>query len=242
MPILCKQSAYTGIHSDGSMAEYLVVPWYTLHKVPDSISDEIAVLAEPLAVGLHAVRRSGLKVGDTVTVIGAGTIGLCTVLACKAAGASRIFVIEILKARMDRALTMGANEVTNPIDEDSVERIRDLTDGLGTHVSFDCVGLASSGPMAVEVARDAGTAVIVGMSPEPSPSFNFINIMAREKTVLGAVGSVGDVATVIELIADGRLNPNGFITAKVPLENAVEKGFMELIRHPEENIKILVKP
>jgi (R,R)-butanediol dehydrogenase/meso-butanediol dehydrogenase/diacetyl reductase len=224
------------------MAEYLVAPDYSFYKLPDSVSDEIGALTEPLAVGVHAVRRSKLQLGDTVTIVGAGTIGLSTLLATRAAGASKIYTLEISKVRGERALAMGATAVINPEEGDPVEQVRDLTGGLGVDISFDCVGLPTSGPLAVELARKAGTVVIVGMSWQPSPDFSFINIMLTEKTVLGSIGYQRDTPTVIELLASGRIEPSGLITGKIALKDAVEKGFKELINNPEKHLKILLRP
>jgi (R,R)-butanediol dehydrogenase/meso-butanediol dehydrogenase/diacetyl reductase len=242
MPNLCLNVAFTGHHCDGSMAEYLVAPAYTFYKLPDSISDELGALTEPLAVGIHAVRKSRLQVGDTVAILGAGTIGLATLLAAKASGASKIYVLEILKQRGEIALAMGATAIVNPKDGDPVGQIRDFTGGLGTDVSFDCVGLPASGPLAIELARKAGTVVIVGISPAPSPDFNFFRIFINEKVVIGATGYVRDSETAIELIASGRIDPSRLITGKVALKDAVEKGFKELINNSAKHLKILLQP
>lgn len=242
MPQLCPYKADTGFHADGSMAEYIVVPDFTLYKIPDSVSDEFAALSEPLAVGLHAVKRSRLQLGTTVAVIGAGTIGICTMLSAKAAGASDIFVIELSQKRRERALAMGATAVFNPEQDDVANEIRELTGGLGVDNSFDCVGVAASGPLAVELARSGGTVVIVGMSPEPSPDFNFFSIQVTEKAVLGSIGYVRDSATVLNLLGKGAIDPSGLVTARVPLGEAVEKGFDELINNADRHLKILVYP
>jgi (R,R)-butanediol dehydrogenase/meso-butanediol dehydrogenase/diacetyl reductase len=241
MPHQCSKAAYTGFHADGSFAEYLIAPARTLFKLPHSISYEIATLTEPLAIGLHAIRRSGLQVGDTVAIVGAGTIGLSTLLGAKASGASKIYVLEVSKARGKRALSMGATAVINPKDVEPVERVKELTGGLGVDIAFDCAGVSVSGPLAVALARKVGTAVIVGMSPKPSPDFNFMTLQLTEKTVLGSIAYQGETQTAIDLIADGRVEPSGLITAKVTLEDAVEKGIKEIINNPEKQVKILVQ-
>jgi (R,R)-butanediol dehydrogenase/meso-butanediol dehydrogenase/diacetyl reductase len=130
LPNLCFKAAYTGFHADGSLAEYVVVPDYTLYRLPDSISDEIGALTEPLAVGIHAVRRSGLQIGETIVIIGAGTIGISTLLAAKAAGASKVYILEISKPRGERALAMGATVVINPKEVDPVKQVCELTAGV----------------------------------------------------------------------------------------------------------------
>jgi (R,R)-butanediol dehydrogenase/meso-butanediol dehydrogenase/diacetyl reductase len=136
---------------------------------------------------------------------------------------------------------MGATSVINPTECDPVQELQALTNGRGADISFDCVGNPVSGPLTVELARKAGTAVIVGMSPKPSPDFNFINIMLGEKNVIGAIAYRGEPLTIVKLLADDRIDPSGLITGKVELKDAVEKGFKELIEHPDKHLKILLK-
>jgi len=238
----CLNGVYTGIHCDGSMAEYVVVPDYSCYKLADSIPDEIGALVEPLEVGFHAVQRSKLGLGDTVVIIGAGTIGLSTFLSARAAGASKIFILELIKSRGERTLAMGANAFINPNEVDAAEEIRNLTGGLGADVSFDCAGTPDTGPLAVELARKLGTVVIVGMAPAPSPNFNFFNLFLTERTVLGSIGYGHEGDHILGLIADGRIDPSKFITSKVALKDAEEKGFKEALTNPEKQLKILVHP
>jgi (R,R)-butanediol dehydrogenase/meso-butanediol dehydrogenase/diacetyl reductase len=139
MRSLCVKGSYTGEMVDGSMTEYLVAPEYTFYKIPDSVPDDIAALTEPLAVAFHGVRKSKLQMGDTVAIVGAGPIGDCVLLAAKAAGASRIFVLEYSKMRREVALSFGASAVLNPADGDPVAKIWDLTDGLGADVTLNAL-------------------------------------------------------------------------------------------------------
>ena len=242
MPNLCVQAASTGFHAYGSMAEYLVVPAYSLYKVPDLISDENAILTEPLAVGIHAVRKSRLQEGDTVAIIGAGTIGMSVLLAARAAGVSSVYVLEMSKSRRAKALAMGATEVFHPKESDAVDNVRKRTECLGVDVSFDCAGVPDSAPLAIAIARKGGTVVIVGMCWQPSPDFSFISIQLTEKTVVGSTGYVQDSNTAIKLMADDRINPDGLITGRVRLQDAVDKGFQELTKNPDKHLKILLEP
>jgi (R,R)-butanediol dehydrogenase/meso-butanediol dehydrogenase/diacetyl reductase len=97
----CEKLAFTGLHTNGAFAEYVNVPAYTLYKVPDDMPFEIAAVVEPLAVGMHAVRRAPVMAGDNVVVFGGGTIGLSALQSAKAAGAAKVIVVEMAKARKD---------------------------------------------------------------------------------------------------------------------------------------------
>jgi len=242
VPYMCQKVAHLGFHTDGAFAEYFTAPAKALYLVPDTISDEIAAVTEPLAVGVHSVLRSRLKIGDSAVVVGAGAIGISTILAARAAGASHVYALTRSQKRAEKALKFGASAVINPNKEDAVARIRELTGGRGADASFDCAGAKVTGPLAIELARNQGSVVIVGMSPEPSPDFNFISIATTEKVITGAIAYYGERATVLDLIADGRLNPAGFISKKIALKNAVRDGFEELLKNPADYLRIIVKP
>jgi len=93
---------------DGAFAEYVNVPAYTLYKLPPGLSGEAGALVEPIAVGIHAIRQKKVMIGDTVCVLGAGTIGLVTIQAARAAGARKVFCIEVAEDRKRYAAELGA--------------------------------------------------------------------------------------------------------------------------------------
>ncbi|MDH5781357.1 MAG: 2,3-butanediol dehydrogenase [Dehalococcoidia bacterium] len=237
---LCINGGFTGLTVDGCMAEYVVVPSYSVYKLPDSVSDEAGALVEPLAVALHAVRQGNVRPGDTVAIVGSGTIGLCVLLAARAAGASEVYVVDKIKRRGEIALAMGATAFINPNDGDPVKLIVNLTDGLGVDVSFECVGHPDTPQLSVDLARRGGTTVIVGVFDKPS-SFHFQSVMFNQKTMVGSPIYVHEAKTVIALLADKRIDPRRLITSKVPLKDAVEMGFEKLIVNKEDNIKILLQ-
>jgi (R,R)-butanediol dehydrogenase/meso-butanediol dehydrogenase/diacetyl reductase len=158
-PSLCPSQAATGLSVDGTMAEYMVAPAYSYYSLPDSISDKIGAPVGPLSVAFHAVRQGKLQVGNTMTIVGGGSIGCAVVLAAKAAGASKIYASEYSKRRKKMARAMGTTAVIDPAENDPVVTIRDSTGGLGVDLGFDCVGHRDSPPVAIRFARSAGTVV-----------------------------------------------------------------------------------
>ncbi|GAB6154074.1 2,3-butanediol dehydrogenase [Desulfosporosinus burensis] len=238
---MCEKLAFTGLMTDGAFAEYVNVPAYTMYKIPDDMSYEVAAVIEPIAVGIHAVRQAPVIEGDKVVVLGAGTIGLATLQAAKAAGASRVYVIEMAKARKEYALNMGATAVFDPREVDVVAKIKELTNGLGADISFECVGNEKTAPLAIQLARKSGKVVMVGIFERES-SFNFFEVTANEKHIIGSLAYNGEFATAIDLLNDGRLSAEPMITGKIKLEDIIERGFEELVNRKEANIKILVSP
>ena len=237
---ICLNGGFTGLTVDGCMAEYVVVPSYSVYKLPDSVSDEVGALVEPLAVAIHAVRQGNVRPGDTLAIVGSGTIGLCVLLAARAAGAAEVHVVDKIKRRGEIALAMGATAFINPDDGAPVKQVANLTDGLGADISFECVGHPDTPQLSVDLARRGGTTVIVGVFDKPS-SFHFQSVMFNQKTIVGSPIYVDEAKTAIALLADKRINPQRLITSKVPLKDAVEMGFEKLIDNKEENIKVLLQ-
>ena len=238
---MCEKLAFTGLMTDGAFAEYVNVPAYTMYKIPDDMSYEAAAVIEPIAVGIHAVRMAPVIEGDIVVVLGAGTIGLATLQAAKAAGASKVYVIEMAKARKEYALNMGATAVFDPREVDVVAKIKELTDGLGADITFECIGNDKTAPLAIQLARKSGKVVMVGIFERES-SLNFFEVVATEKQIIGSLAYNGEFKTAIALMNDGRIQAEPMITGKIKLADIIEKGFEELVNHKEENIKILVSP
>lgn len=237
---ICLNAGFTGLTVDGCMAEYVVIPSYAVYKLPESVSDELGALVEPLAVAIHAVRQGNVCPGDTVAIVGSGTIGLCVLLAARAAGASEVYVVDKIKHRGEIALAMGATAFINPDDGEPVKQVANLTDGLGVDISYECVGHPDTPQLAVDLARKGGTTVIVGVFDKPS-SFHFHSVMFNQKTIVGSSIYVDEAKTAIALLADKRIDPRRLITSKVPLKDAVKMGFEKLIANKEDNIKILLQ-
>lgn len=246
----CRQGQYirsdtmgfVGLAADGGLAPLVQVPEYVVYGLPDEVSDEEGALIEPLAVAVHAVRRSEMRAGDQVAIVGAGPIGLVTLAAARAAGAGATYVVERAAARKQQALDAGASHVIDPADGDPVAQIQALTDGgRGVDVSFECVGNEATLGIAVRALRKGGTAAIVGVFEEPV-SLHFNDVVLAERTIVGCLAYVDDFPRAIELLADGRIDAAPFITGRVPLEDVIEQGFLELVANKDRHVKILVDP
>ncbi|WP_338771944.1 2,3-butanediol dehydrogenase [Massilia sp. METH4] len=238
---ICEQLAFTGLMNNGAFAELVNVPADLLYKLPDDFPAEAGALIEPLAVGMHAVKKAGSLLGQSVVVVGAGTIGLCTIACARAAGAAQVIALEMSGARKARALAVGASHVFDPSSCDALAEVRRVTAGLGADVSFECIGHRDTAKLAIDAIRKAGTCVLVGVFEEPS-SFNFFNLVSTEKRVVGSLAYNGEFADVIAFIADGRIDVAPFITGRIALEDIVAGGFERLARDKENNVKIIVTP
>lgn len=165
---LCRNLKCYGTQVDGTFREYISAPLSMLYKIPDDADLRLYALVEPMAVAIYAVREAPLQLGDTALVIGGGAIGMCTAIAARMAGASKVAVSEIEAGKIARIQRLGF-DVINPRECDGVQRVRQLTDGHG----FNCVFEASGTPAGYELLTKAGSyrakGVNIGMNFKPSP-------------------------------------------------------------------------
>ena len=236
----CINLGFTGLFTEGCMAEYFVIPAYACYQLPESVSDEAGAMVEPMAVALHAVHQGKVRVGDTVAVVGDGTIGICALLAARVAGASAVYLIAKHRGRGELGRKTGASEILYLNDGDPVERLIKLTHDMGADVALECVGNPDTPQLALNLVRRQGIAVIVGVFDKPG-LIDFNTLMFTERTMVGNSIYIDEGKTAIELMADGRIDPTPMITSTVPLEDAVTGGFEQLIDNKEANIKILLR-
>jgi (R,R)-butanediol dehydrogenase/meso-butanediol dehydrogenase/diacetyl reductase len=239
--IMCTKLGTVGFAADGAFAEYGVFYEYALLKLPDSVTDEMGAFVEPLAVAVHAVNRARMKVGDSVAVVGAGPIGLLVMQACRAAGASHVFVVEPMKARREIASETGAAAVIDPAETDSGKEIGALTEGLRADLAFDCVGNQSSFDTAVRVTGRRALICVVGLALKPI-EVPFIRLWGHEKEITFSSGYEDEFPAAIAYLADRRVKVDRLISGTIKLDDLVEKGIQPLIHEGEKHIKILVYP
>jgi (R,R)-butanediol dehydrogenase/meso-butanediol dehydrogenase/diacetyl reductase len=237
---LCINGGFTGLTSDGCMAEYVVIPGYAAFKLPDSVSDEYGALVEPLSVAFHGISQGNLHRGDTAAIVGDGTIGLCSLVAARAAGAAKVYLVAKHKGKGKIASAMGATAVISLEEGDPVQRVKELTDGLGVDVAFESVGHPETPQICMDLTRRGGTTVVMGIFEKPG-MVNFPSVVLDQKTIVGSIIYVDEAKKVIKLLADKKIEPGKMITAEVPLKDAVEKGFEKLITKKEDNVKILLR-
>ena len=239
MQAVCPEMGVAGLSGDGGLAEFMTWPASQVVPLPDSVSDEEGALVEPATVAVHAVRRSGVKAGDNVAVIGCGTVGCLTVQAFRAAGA-RVIAVDVREQSLGLARKLGADDTVNASGPDAGERLMALTDGIGPDITVETAGAAETPKMAVKWVRRGGTAVLVGIY-SAKPSFDFNDIVGQEKSVIGSVASSpNDMAIAARLIGDGKVKVKDLISAKVPLSRAIEDGFNRMLLPRKDFFKILI--
>lgn len=224
----------------GGLSEKIVVEQRWVHPVGDIPLDE-AALIEPLSVGHHAYVRSGASEGDVAIVGGAGPIGLLTAGVLKASGLT-VYISELSEARKEMARTTGvADEVFDPREVDVAEKVRELTDGKGADVGFECSSVPVVLDMLIDAVKPGGVIVNVSIWGR-KPEVDMPNLVLKEIDLRGTIGYSNDHPATIKLVQEGKLDLSKFITGRIKLEELVDKGFDQLINNNEKHVKILVNP
>jgi (R,R)-butanediol dehydrogenase/meso-butanediol dehydrogenase/diacetyl reductase len=234
---LSEPLGFVGLTANGAFAKYVVVEDYMAHLMPKSMSFEQGAIVEPAAVAAYGIRQSGMKMGDTVLITGAGPIGLLTVQVALASGASQIFITDLSENRLKKAKEVGATHTFDARDKDIPQKIREIT-GYGVDVFIDAAGVQVSYDTGISSLRNGGTAVLVALFSQ-AINHDALNHALRELTIKGIIGYRNIFPDVIALINSGRLPVEKLITSVISLDEIVEKGFEALTKDPSE-VKILV--
>jgi (R,R)-butanediol dehydrogenase/meso-butanediol dehydrogenase/diacetyl reductase len=231
--------SFIGLGSDGGFAEFINVPEENVYELPNNISDKEGALVEPTAVVVQAIKEGEVLFGDTVAIFGAGPIGLLTIIAAKAAGASKIFVSDLSEERLNKAKAVVATHTINSGESDPSEIISKYTDN-GVDVSFEIAGAAQTLKSAIDVTKARGIVVIVSIFGHPIEW----NPMQLTNTGVKLISTIAYTPTTfqqtIDWINEGNLKVKDVITDEIELNDIVESGFEQLVKDKSQS-KILVK-
>ena len=230
----------------GAYAEYIKVPARTvmvnMQEIPLHVSFEEAAIAEPLACVLHGVEEANVKLGDTVAIIGAGPIGLLHLLTVKKMGAEKTVMIDLVDERLDIAKELGADETVNAGKENTVEKVRRLTDGYGADVVIEAIGSPATWEQALKLGRKGGTVLEFGGCPPGTEiKLNTEMLHYGELTVLGAFHATPlHFRKALDLISSGTVNVRPLVTKHMKLED-IRQAF-EILSTSKNVIKIAITP
>jgi L-iditol 2-dehydrogenase len=224
----------------GAFAEYVVVPQRIAYHLPDALEFKEAAMLEAVSVALHAVRVSEMKGGETALVIGAGMIGLLTLQAAKAAGASKVLVADIDRTRLETAKSVGADETLLLSGNDLVKEILRQTEGRGVDLVLEAVGRQETIAASIASVRKGGTVTLIGnISPEVKIPLQAV--VSRQIRLQGSCASSGEYPQAMELLANGKIKVKSLITAVAPLEDGPR--WFERLHAGEPNLmKVVLDP
>uniref|UniRef100_A0A0A1XLQ9 Sorbitol dehydrogenase n=1 Tax=Zeugodacus cucurbitae TaxID=28588 RepID=A0A0A1XLQ9_ZEUCU len=199
---------------DGNLTRYYKHAADFCYKLPDHVTMEEGALLEPLSVGVHACRRAGVGLGSKVLVLGAGPIGLVTLLAAQAMGAEQVLITDLVQQRLDVAKELGATHTLLMSKDDSAEEVAKKVHqvmGVEPDKSIDCCGAESTTRLSIFATRSGGCVVIVGMGAA-EPKVPLINALAREVDIRGVFRYCNDYPAALALVASGKVNVKRLIT------------------------------
>lgn len=221
----------------GGMAEYVRAKVPQVMKLPQGVSYREGAMIEPLAVALHAVQYADLSLGQSVLVMGAGTIGLLVMQLAGRAGAGKVLVTEMVKSRLAMADRLGADGVYNPARDD-LRSIKKVT-GEGPDVVFECTGVEAAMNDALRLVTRGGRVMLVGMSLEPV-TLSHVHILQKELTLKAVLAYSDEFEYAIPMVADNRVDVDSLITTVVPLTE-ISDAFEERVK-VENSIKVFIEP
>lgn len=243
----CEENAIYGygtVFGDlpGAQAERLRVPHgdVNLRRVPEGLDAEAALFAGDILSTAHgAVRKAGLRPGETCAVIGCGPVGLLVVECARVFGASRVLALDLVEARTEAAAARGAVPVhsgaVNP-----VARVQELTGGRGTDVVVEAVGGPETLQLAFDLVRGGGRISAVGVTAAETFDYPLMTSLIRDLTFRVGMANVHrDMDAALKLMAGGRIDPTRLVSHRLPLDEAPEayRLFDE-----REATKVLLEP
>ncbi len=232
------QLAYNNAYP-GGYAQYMVLSAPLALEVPNGLDTRHAALTEPLAVGIHAVARSGATARDSAVVVGCGPVGLAVIAALRAVGVESIVAADPSPTRRAMACTMGAVEAVDPTEEGVVDAWHRL-DGRRPLVAFEAVGVPG---MLQQLLHDLppGTRVaVVGVCMEADRILPFFAIAKELSLHFAMAYGVDEFAAALRALAEGDIDASPMITGTVDLDGV--PGAFEALARPDEHVKILVEP
>lgn len=240
---ICKNMRLIGIHRQGAFAEYVAVPAKNCIRLPDNVSFEEGALVEPLSVGIHAVSRIPIKLGDTVVVIGSGIIGLMAMQAAKLAGTAKLVISGggRREYRLELARKLGADIVINSKKEDLVKKIMELTNMKGVDAVLEAVGIQITVQQALRMVKKGGSVAVIGMLV-PKMELEMLDAVVKETEIKGMYGyTTADFRIALDLISTGRVDVKSMITHLFSLDDTRE-AFEILHEKRGGVVKVVIKP
>jgi len=238
----CSDMAAYGVLRDGGFAEYCTAREKGTYKIPEDMPAETAAFTEPVSCALHAMDRAGIRIGQSVAIIGAGPMGQIILQMVKNTGASRIIHVDIFDWKLDLAKKYGATTVINSLKENVMEKVKDLTDGKGADVVIEAVGSVRTFEQAFKLVARGGKIVQFGFCPEGQEARVVpFEILFKELDIIGSWVNPYTYPRAIRMLSSGKVRVDHLISERFAIED-IEKGLKRMIDKPEGFMKAIIKP
>lgn len=225
---------------DGVFQEYVAHEADLCFKLPENVSTLEGALIEPLAVGFHAAIQGDAHLGQSAVVMGAGCIGLVTMMALKARGVSRVYVVDIMEKRLEKALELGADGVINAAKEDVLERAAQLTCGKGMDLAVETAGTEITTRQAIQIVKKGSNIVLVGYSRTGEMTLPMSLVLDKELTFKTVFRYRHIYPMAIDAVASGKVNLKGIVTDVFSLDEA-QKAMDYSVNNKADIVKAVIR-
>ncbi|WP_308783945.1 NAD(P)-dependent alcohol dehydrogenase [uncultured Blautia sp.] len=225
---------------DGVFQEYVAHEADLCFKLPDNVSTLEGALIEPLAVGFHAAIQGDAHLGQKAVVMGAGCIGLVSMMALKARGVSEVYVVDIMEKRLEKALELGAAGVINGAKEDVVQKVNEITNGRGMDLVIETAGTEITTRQAIQIARKGSNIVLVGYSKTGEMTLPMSLVLDKELTFKTVFRYRHIYPMAIEAVAAGKVDLKGIVTDIFTLDEA-QKAMDYSVNNKADIVKAVIK-
>ena len=225
---------------DGVFQEYVAHEADLCFKLPDNVSTLEGALIEPLAVGFHAAIQGDAHLGQKAVVMGAGCIGLVSMMALKARGVNEVYVVDVMDKRLDKAMELGADYVINGKEEDTAARILELTDGRGADLGIETAGSQVTAAQLIRGAKKGSTIVFVGYSASGEMTLPMSLALDKELTFQTVFRYRNIYPKAIEAVSSGRIRVRDIVTDIFRLDE-IQHAMDACVRNKADIVKGVVK-
>lgn len=242
----CKSLKLLGVEYNGGFGQYVSAPVSHVFPLPDTFPMQYVSMVEMYGLALHVLGRGMVQPGETVVVLGAGKLGLSVMDAlCHKGDANTVIAVDMQPFRLETACKVGARYAIDLKKEDPVERVMDITQGLGADCVIECVGHFHEQPdrespmaQAVKMIRSAGRVVTAGMGEQLSP-VHFKTLVLKEAQIIASRVTLGEFPRSIDLVARGSVHPELLVTHQMPLRD-VTSAFARVDAEDPATIKVVL--
>lgn len=225
---------------DGVFQEYVAHEAGLCFKLPENMSTMEGALIEPLAVGMHAARQGGARLGQTAVVTGAGCIGLVTLLSLKAMGVSRVAVVDVMEKRLKKAQELGADLVINGKEEDAVAKIMEFTDGRGFDLGIETAGTQITASQLIKGANKGATIVFVGYSATGEMTLPIGMALDKELTFKTVFRYRNIYPMAIEAVSSGKIDIKNIVTDYFDLDD-IQDALQACVNNKADIVKGVIR-
>ena len=240
---LCPHVEFLGIPPTvGGLQDYIVHPVYLLEPLPDTISDGVGVVLEPLAIALHAIRLMKVQPGQTIVILGTGVLGTCVLQLLGLYQGVKVICVDLIQERLERAGTLGVfstiqGQPGQP--EEVVQQVLEKTNQRGADVVFECSGSDETMWEMCEVSKVGGHIAIIGTNPHERISFSSSSSRRKGLTLRFVRRSVNTLSTCLRWVNEGVISPEPLITHTFPASR-VSEAFETVDQYQDGVLKALV--